>query len=666
MKNAILKGLNEQQHEAVTHGAGPLLVLAGAGSGKTRVLTHRVAHLIASGVPAYNFCAVTFTNKAAGEMRARIKRLVYRDVWVSTFHSSCLRILKQESRFTSLGDHFSIYDDSDQLLLIKECLKEKNLDDKQFIPKSIREQINRAKDTLLDPDALREKNGTYYDEVLCDIYELYEKKLLQYKGLDFGGLIQKCIELFLAEPQVLSRYQDRFEYILIDEYQDTNHAQYSWVKLLANKHRNLTVVGDPDQSIYGWRGADIENILRFEHDYPDAAIIKLDKNYRSTQTILDASNALISHNLSRKEKDLWTDHEKGDLLVLYHAVDEKDETEFLITQIAQLKRDGISINDMVVFYRVHAQSRILEDGLRKYNIPYKIIGGVRFYDRREIKDMLAYLRVIAQPHDDVSLLRIINVPTRGIGQKALNALSSFKAQQGISLYEAMGKIDQIKAVSTRAKTSITRFRALIDLLRKKKQALPPSRLLSELLAQTEYLDILSKDNTFEARARVENIKEFMGVITEFEENQQGGSEGALLEAFLDTISLESSIDSFDQDDSALTLMTIHCAKGLEFDVVFMVGMEEELFPHSNVLSSSNRELEEERRLCYVAITRARKKVFCSCAESRRLYGSRMYNRPSRFLKEIPPHHITIIRQHVDLDMFDLEEEDEDVLDYDLL
>lgn len=666
MKQNILKGLNPQQHEAVTHGEGPLLVLAGAGSGKTRVLTHRVAYLIACGVPAYNFCAVTFTNKAAGEMRLRIRRLVDRDVWVSTFHSSCLRILRQESRFTSFGDHFSIYDDSDQLLLIKECLKEKNLDDKQFIPKSIREQINRAKDMLLDPESLREKNGTYYDEVLCDIYELYEKKLMQYKGLDFGGLIQKCIELFRNERQVLDRYQDRFRYVLIDEYQDTNHAQYTWVQLLAQKHCNLTVVGDPDQSIYGWRGADIENILRFEHDYSDATTIKLDKNYRSTKTILDASNALISQNLSRKEKELWTDHEKGDQLVLYHASDEKDETEFLVTQIAQLKQDGLSLRDMVVFYRVHAQSRVLEDSLRRYNIPYKIIGGVRFYDRREIKDMIAYLRVIAQPHDDVSLQRIINVPTRGIGQKALNILFDLKTQEGISLYSALGKIDGIKTLSTRAKASIKRFRMMLERLRIKKQTVPPSRLLAEILEKTEYYAMLDKEKTFESRSRIENIKEFMGVITEFEETNSTQDETTLLESFLDTISLESSVDSFDQDESVLTLMTIHCAKGLEFDVVFMIGMEESIFPHSNVLSSSSRDLEEERRLCYVAITRARKKVFCSCAESRRLYGSRMYNRPSRFLNEIPSQYISIMRQHIDFDMFDLEEEEEDVLDYDLL
>jgi len=666
MKQTILKGLNDAQHKAVTHGDGPLLILAGAGSGKTRVLTHRIAYLIAQGVPAYNFCAVTFTNKAAGEMRSRVKRLVDRDVWVSTFHSSCLRILKCESKHTRLGDHFSIYDDSDQLLLIKECLKEKNLDEKQYIPKSIREQINRAKDTLLNPAGLLEKSGTYYDEVLCDIYALYEKKMVQYKGIDFGGLIQKCIELFIEKPFILERYQNRFKYILIDEYQDTNHAQYRWIQMLAAHNRNLTVVGDPDQSIYGWRGADIENILSFEHDYPDATIIKLDKNYRSTKTILDASNALISHNVSRKEKELWSDHDTGDPIQLYQSRDEKDEAEFLIKQIVSLRQEDVSINDMVVFYRVHAQSRVIEDYLRKYNIPYKIIGGMRFYDRKEIKDMLAYLRVVAQPHDDVNLLRIINVPTRGIGQKALSSLTEHKTQHGISLYSAMGELDSIAGLAKRSRTNIQAFKQLLDDLRDKKEVVPPSQLLQEVILKTEYVEILNKENTFEARARVENIKELIGVISEFEETSSGTDDARMLESFLDTISLASSVDDIDEDQGVLTLMTIHCAKGLEFDIVFLVGMEEQIFPHANILASASRDLEEERRLCYVAVTRARKKVYCSFADSRRLYGSRMYNMPSRFLNEIPSRYVSQIGQQIDYDIFDCEEEDDDVLNYDLL
>jgi DNA helicase-2/ATP-dependent DNA helicase PcrA len=667
MQKKILQGLNPQQEKAVTYGDGPLLVLAGAGSGKTRVLTHRIAYLIANGVPAYNFIAVTFTNKAAAEMMMRVRNLVERDVWVSTFHSSCLRILKRESKYTPLGEQFSIYDDSDQILLIKECLKEKNLDDKQFIPKKIKEKISWAKDSLITPQAMAEESGSYYEEKVCQIYELYQQKLHKYKGVDFGGLIQECINLFQSEPMILKRYQERFQYVLIDEYQDTNHAQYKWITLLAEGYRNLTVVGDPDQSIYGWRGADIDNILSFEHDYPDAAVVKLDKNYRSTQNILDASNALITHNKSRKEKDLWTDKEKGDLLYVYQARDEKDESEFVVKQILEERSETCTLRDMVIFYRVHAQSRVLEDSLRYYNIPYKIVGGVRFYDRKEIKDIIAYMRVLVQPSDDVSLKRILNVPTRGIGERALDQVDEYKKHFDLTLFSALLEVDSIPGVSARARNSIRSFTSLIQRFRANEENNPPSKRVSDLLSAIGYLDLLEKEATFEARSRIENIKEFIGVITEFEEGARGSDDQSqLMASFLDTISLESNIDTWNENEGVVTLMTMHTAKGLEFDVVFLVGMEEDIFPHANVLESSHRELEEERRLCYVAITRSRKKVYFSYAESRRLYGNRMQNFPSRFLKEIPAHFLSHLNTKLfDIDPFDIET-DEDVLEYDFL
>lgn len=663
-KNTILDSLNDSQREAVTFARGPLLILAGAGSGKTRVLTHRIAYLIANGVQPYEFLAVTFTNKAAGEMRERIARLVKAHVWVNTFHSSCLRILKREARHAGLREEFSIYDDSDQLILIKECLRQLRLDEKQYVPKTIREKISRAKDEVLTPADYRLRAETYYEEILADIYALYEEKLNTYNAIDFGGLICRSIELFENNPDILRSYQERFQYILIDEYQDTNHAQYRWVNLLAREHHNITVVGDPDQSIYGWRGADISNILSFEDDYPNATLVMLDKNYRSTSTILDASNALISCNSSRKEKKLWTDQEEGEPLYVYEATTERDEAEFLIRTIDEFRRQGQDINDMVVFYRVHAQSRVIEESLRRYNIPYRIVGGVRFYDRKEIKDLLAYLRVIAYPDDEVSLRRIINTPTRGIGKKALEVLSAYKNKEGISLYTALGAARAITRLGAKAQKSICAFYETLESLRLRKDHMLPSDVVREIVEAVDYMSELEKAGSLEARSRMENIKEFIGAITEFESHAQADQETNLISAFLDMISLQTAVDTMDNEEGMLTLMTMHCAKGLEFDTVFIIGMEEDLFPHANVLDSDARDLEEERRLCYVAITRARKRVYLSYAQVRRLYGVRMHNMPSRFLREIPSEYMEFIERPYSRAVRSFSSDLDEVIDYD--
>ncbi|MBU1864138.1 MAG: UvrD-helicase domain-containing protein [Candidatus Omnitrophica bacterium] len=663
MKDKILDGLNSSQSKVVTYGEGPLLVLAGAGSGKTRVLTHRIAYLIAQGIPSFNFLAVTFTNKAAQEMKDRIKRLVRSDVWVSTFHASCLRILRSECEKAGLQKYFSVYDENDQLALIRECLNELKLDHKQFVPKMIRERINRAKDELITAESYQQETRSYQDEVVARVYDVYEKKLKQYNGIDFGGLISTCIELFEKNPSVLSDYQRRFHYILIDEYQDTNHAQYRWIKLLAAHHKNLMVVGDPDQAIYGWRGADVSNILSFEKDYSNVAVIKLDKNYRSTENILNASNALILHNLSRKEKALWTDKAEGEPLLLCETRDEREEARALAENIVHYRQEGTRLDAMVVFYRIHAQSRVLEEYLRRYNIPYRIIGGVRFYDRKEIKDIMAFLKVIACPEDEVSLKRIINVPVRGIGIKALHILGTYQKTHTLSLYATLAHAESIQGLSNRARTSIQKLYTWLEELRAKKDSCLPSKVVQTILHETGYAHIIEREQTIEARARVENIKEFIGAMTEFEDHARQQGERALLGDFLDMISLETSVDQLEQGTDILNLMTIHCAKGLEFDVVFMVGMEEDIFPHSNVLNSHDRDLEEERRLCYVGLTRAREQIILSYARSRRLYGMRMYNMPSRFLSEIPREYISYVSDEWDYDGEEVDKKEELEYDY---
>ncbi|MBI4357769.1 MAG: UvrD-helicase domain-containing protein [Candidatus Omnitrophica bacterium] len=639
----ILSDLNPEQEKAVTAPDGAVLVLAGAGSGKTRILTRRMAYLISRGILPFNLLGVTFTNKAAEEMRFRVGQLVHHDVWISTFHSTCVRILRIDGKGIGLRPHFSIYDDHDQLVLIKECLSELNRSERQINPKGVREEIQRAKDFLLTPHAYAERVQDSFEEVVAHVYQLYEEKLFMLNACDFGDLILKTVFLFDQKPEILNQWQERFKHVLIDEYQDTNHAQYRLVRHLAHRYQNITVVGDPDQSIYAWRGADIKNILDFEKDYPNCVVIKLEQNYRSTAHILEAANALIQFNTARKPKALWTEKEEGEKVTLFEASDEKEEAEFVTRQILELQKEGKTLRDCVIFYRLHAQSRVLEEVLRKYKIPYRIFGGVRFYDRREIKDLIAYLRVIAFPQDELSFKRIINVPNRGIGKKTMEAIEAFRDKKGVGWDETFREIAKVQGIGIKARESIRSFHHLIESLRAKRSKRLVSELLDDILNQTGYLRGLELERTMESKVRIDNIQEFFSAVREFEENWEAPPEtvpgtvkgGGLLEAFIESITLVSDVDAWDQGSNSLTLMTLHCAKGLEFPVVFMVGMEEEIFPHVNSLGEDIRDLEEERRLCYVGLTRAKEKLYLAYADSRRLYGMKQHNLPSRFLNEIP-------------------------------
>lgn len=631
----LLRQLNPAQREAVAYPDGPLLILAGAGSGKTRALTYRMAYLIAKGVPPFHILGVTFTNKAANEMRQRVRKLVRHDVWISTFHSTCLRILRMEHGPAGLKRNFAIYDEHDELVLIKECLKELNCDERIVSPKSVREAIDRAKDYLKLPERLKEEAMDRTDEAVAEVYERYEEKLKNLGAVDFGGLIMNTVQLFDKHPTILKKYQERFRYVLIDEYQDTNHAQYRLVNQLAALYKNLTVVGDPDQSIYAWRGADISNILNFEKDYPNAKLIRMEQNYRSVSNVLDAANTLIRHNRQRKHKDLWSENGKGEKIVLHEAADEKEEARIVTDSILSYLESGLGLKDMVVFYRVHAQSRVLEEALRRRKLAYKIIGGVRFYDRKEIKDLIAYLRIIAFPNDDMSLRRILNVPSRGIGSKSIETLEAFAAEGRLSLNETIAKAGKIEGLGKHVRQGLVNFSLFLDSMRRKSKEASASDTLKRIIEYTGYVRLLEEERTIEAKSRVENIKEFFTAVYEFEENFVSDNTATQLEAFIESITLESDVDQLRDQDNVLNLMTLHSAKGLEFRVVFMVGMEEEVFPHVNVLAGGDSALEEERRLCYVGITRAKEKLHLSYADCRRLYGYRSFNLPSRFLGEIP-------------------------------
>ena len=633
----------------------PLLILAGAGSGKTRILTHRIAWLIAHGVPAFNILGVTFTNKAAQEMRSRIEKLVAQQVWVSTFHSTCLRILRQDGPAIELDRNFIIYDEYDQLQVIKDCVAELNLNEKQVHPKGVREEIQRAKDYLVTPFQYSEKAEDLFQDAVGKVYQLYEAKMKRLKACDFGDLIMKTVALFDRNPSVLKTWQDRFQHILIDEYQDTNHAQYRFVKLLASARRQITVVGDPDQSIYAWRGADIKNILNFEADYPDSGTIRMEQNYRSTPVILEAANHLIKNNQMRKPKALWTEKKGGSKIELFNAEDEAAEAKYAVENVIQYKAQGRSYADQVIFYRVHAQSRVLEEELMRANIPYKIVGGTRFYDRKEIKDIIAYLRLVAYPHDEVSLKRVINVPARGIGKKAMETLEA--EARGKTWEEVLQDLPSVKGLTPRVQKSLGAFYAWLTKLRKKQNEMTVHEILERILEDTGYVTELEAERTVEAQARLENIEEFFSVIEDFTENRSSGlgtrplkksetktspeeqaasPEMTPLASFLDSIELVTDLDAWDQGTNVLTLMTLHTAKGLEFPIVFMVGMEEGIFPHINSYMGPSDDLEEERRLCYVGITRAREKLHLSYATERRMYGATHHNLPSRFLNEIPP------------------------------
>lgn len=633
--NNLLDSLNKQQREAVVHTEGPLLILAGAGSGKTRVLTHRIAYLInEKGVYPSNILAITFTNKAAREMKERVEKLLEGsyDMWISTFHSACARILRMEiERLQGYKKNFIIFDTDDQAKIIKECLKELNYNEKNFPPKEMISSISKAKDQLMTPGKFMDRYGRDFRlKKVADIYALYQKKLMGNNALDFDDILFKTVELFQNNPDVLQRYQQKFKYIMVDEYQDTNFCQYMLVNLLAKNHRNLCVVGDDDQSIYSWRGADIGNILNFEKDFPDAKVIKLEQNYRSTQTILDAANSVISNNFGRKSKRLWTDNGEGKAIVYYKAMDERDEADFIIGEIDKLAfQEQKNLNSFAILYRTNAQSRVIEEMCMARGIPYKIVGGHRFYDRMEVKDVIAYLRVIQDPEGDLSIKRIINVPKRGIGKATIDQLEEYARQNGISFYEALLFVDNIDGIGKKAKNSIKDFVRLIAELMDIAENESASEVINQVILKSGYLEELEKGDD-EAQERGKNIKELISAALEYEEKNEDNS----LMGFLENMALMSDIDGLKEDREGVTMMTLHSAKGLEFPVVFICGLEEGLFPTQRAFFEEHQ-LEEERRLMYVGVTRAKEKLYLTSAFERTLFGNTSYTMESRFLREIP-------------------------------
>ena len=637
-------GLNPQQAEAVINTEGPMLIMAGAGSGKTKVLTCRVANLLQKGVRPYRILAITFTNKAAAEMRERVNNMsgpAAKDVWLFTFHAFCARFLRMEiDKLPGYGGNFAIYDTADSQNLIKQILKEMNLDDKRFQPSGILSRISNAKNALQDAASFARQAGDFYEQKVADIYSRYEQKLQLNNALDFDDLLMLSIKLLQENKEVREKYQDRFDYLLVDEYQDTNHAQYLLTKFLAAKHRNICVVGDADQSIYGWRGADIQNILDFEKDYPDAKVIKLEQNYRSTQIILDAANAVIENNTGRKPKNLWTENKSGADIIYFQAVDERDEARFVIEQLQNLQRtENKKLGDMAILYRTNTQSRIFEEMLIKSGISYNMVGGLKFYERKEIKDIIAYLRVIFNPADSLSLLRIINVPKRGIGDASLAKIQAYAAANNVSLFEAVSNAAAIDGLSSRFVSKLDDLAGIIFELMNLASEAPVEDLIDRVLRDTGYLEELENERTPQAQSRIDNLHELISVAQEFAASEEENN----LENFLAHVALVSDIDDTELGEDAITLMTLHSSKGLEFPVVFLVGMEEGLFPHARTLMDET-EIEEERRLCYVGITRAKEKLFLSSTKMRTIYGNTVTYPPSRFLQEIPARLVKTIKR----------------------
>lgn len=631
--------LNPAQREAVEQTEGPILILAGAGSGKTRVLTTRIGYLMKEKkVKAENILAITFTNKAANEMRERVDETLNDEdtsaMWITTFHSCCVRILRKSINKIGYNRSFVIYDSSDQVTLVKDCLRELNFSEKAMDPKYIISVISNAKDKLISPKQFRERyKNDFSKSKIADVYALYQDRLKRNSALDFDDLISKTVELFKEHEDVLEFYRNRFRYIMVDEYQDTSRAQYELVKLLAKGHQNICVVGDDDQSIYGWRGADIRNILEFERDYDDVHVIKLEQNYRSTQIILDAANCLIKNNIERKRKKLWSEKKEGELIKIQLAETEVDEAEFVANTISTMVRMGErQYRDFAVLYRANAQARPVEDALNRAQIPYNIYGGTKFYERKEIKDMVAYLRVIQNPQDDISLKRIINVPRRGIGLRTIEKIEDRASLKEESLYSVLIDIDGNSDISRKAKASINGFVDIMSTFRSLKQIYPASKMIEKVMDITGYLDELEKDKSEESQDRIENLKEFISVAMEFENN----SEDTSLEAFLTNVALTSEPNDEEEHADRVSLMTIHSAKGLEFPVVFLTGMEEKLFPIARAISSmQDTQIEEERRLCYVGITRAKEELFMTMTGKRTLYGRTNHSVASRFIEELP-------------------------------
>ncbi|MFM8961506.1 MAG: DNA helicase PcrA [Actinomycetota bacterium] len=648
MSDRLLEGLNPEQESAVTHQGGPLLVVAGAGSGKTRVLTRRIAYLLAMRkVEPFEILAITFTNKAAGEMKERVAALVgkrAKAIWVSTFHSACVRILRHEGTRLGFSSSYSIYDQADSVRLVTLVMRDLNLDQKRYNPRAVAALISNAKNELLGSADYRNTTTNHFEEIVAEVYAIYQQRLTSANAMDFDDLIMKTVEVLQKFPDARARYRTRFKHILVDEYQDTNHAQYILIRELVGTDRDgipaaeLCVVGDADQSIYGFRGATIRNILQFEEDYPDATTILLEQNYRSTQNILSAANSVISKNESRKEKNLWSDSGSGPKLSGFVAENEHHEAEFVRDELFKLSNEGTSkFGETAIFYRTNAQSRVFEEVFMRSAVPYKVVGGVRFYERKEIKDLLAYLRVLVNPNDEVSLRRIINTPKRGIGDRALDAIDDVSKRDSISFWSALATSNSTE-LSPRANASIQAFVSMLVALQVLVEAnRPPSTIAAAILEQSGFLEELRASHDPQDEVRVENLEELVAVIEEYEERAISEGETPTLGAFLEEVSLVADADEIPEGDDhggVVTLMTLHTAKGLEFPTVFLTGMEEGVFPHSRTLGEKN-ELEEERRLAYVGLTRARERLYLSRAEYRSAWGAPNYNPPSRFLEEIP-------------------------------
>ncbi len=636
----LLAGLNPPQREAVVYGGGPLLVLAGAGSGKTRVLTHRIAYLLATGAARPGeILAITFTNKAAAEMRERVGQLVGRSVramWVTTFHSACARMLRADAERLGYSRGFTIYDESDSLRMLKRCLAELGVDPKRYPPRAIRSKISGAKNQLIDADAYAETQGSVFEEVVAEAFPLYEKRMLEANAMDFDDLLVRTVNAMELFEDVRERWRRTFRQVMVDEYQDTNHAQYRLLQLLASEHGNLMVVGDEDQSIYSFRSADIRNILDFERDFPEAELVKLEQNYRSTQTILSAANAVVERNRERRPKQLWTEVEGGELVQLSELADEHEEARWVAGEIERLGEEhGVERSGVAVFYRTNAMSRVLEDTLVRFEVPYQVIGGTKFYDRMEVKDAVAYLSLLVNPADLVSFTRIVNSPRRGIGNTSQGRLAAYANTAGLTIWEVMERAEDVPGLSAAAIKAVSRFYETMEGLRARADSAPVAALLEAVLSESGYLEALAAERTVEAEGRAENLEELVGVAAEFdlEREREGDSETPPLEEFLQQISLYTEQDSIQAEEQLVTLMTLHNAKGLEYDTVFIVGCEDGAFPHMRALEEGGEE--EERRLCYVGITRARQRLYMTWTRERRLFGRAERNLPSRFIDELP-------------------------------
>jgi DNA helicase-2/ATP-dependent DNA helicase PcrA len=637
----LLAGLNEPQRQAVVHGEGPLLVLAGAGSGKTRVLTHRIAYLLATGAARPGeILAITFTNKAASEMRERVAALVGRSVramWVTTFHSACARMLRADAEKLGYARTFTIYDESDSLRMLKRCMTELGVDPKRYPPRSVRSQISGAKNKLVDAAAYAQAQGSVFEETAAAVYELYEKRMLAANAMDFDDLLVRTVNVLEVSDEARERWRRTFRHVLVDEYQDTNHAQYRLLQLLTEEHGNLMVVGDEDQSIYGFRHADIRNILDFERDFPEAELVKLEQNYRSTQTILSAANAVVERNRERRPKQLWTEIGGGEPVRLSELSDEHEEARWVAGEIGRLaEEDGVKREDVAVFYRTNAMSRVLEDTLNRFDLPYQVIGGTKFYERAEIKDAVAYLSLLANPADQVSFARIVNSPRRGIGNTTQGRIASHANTTGMTIWEVIENVEEVPGLNSGAIKAVSRFYETMAGLRERAlEEGPVAGLLEAVLNESGYLEALSAERTIEAEGRAENLEALVAGAAEFdiEREQEGESEVPPLEEYLQQISLYTQQDELQEEESLVTLMTLHNAKGLEYDTVFIIGCEDGAFPHMRALEEGGEE--EERRLCYVGITRARQRLYLTWARERSLFGRSERNLPSRFVDELP-------------------------------